>query len=439
MAAALASGTVITLAALAGALPARAAVLAGQDVPGSQIAADLRHSPLYVDPSLTSAFPAAARSEILAALSKAPARVFVIAVPLVSGSQWTSAQQLADVVQNALGSPGIYLTLDAGGDTVDAWTWPSDPQGIDAPPYHAADAADAANLDVAPDAPVWQNFLRAIQLIDSGRAQQADQAAQAALARSADAGASGSSPGGDAAGGAVLLAGAAAVPVTLTVIAVRRRRRRRAGTRTGGEAPAFTPPRSVVHAAEAAAGADLRDRAQRELLELGELLEQAGPAGADGAPAGGPDEGDEDLARALDAYDAAGQTLDRAAGVPDLAGVLVLTQIGRCAAAAAQARQAGQPAPPAPVLCFFNPLHGPAAETARWRARGEPAALQVRVCGACAAALAQRKFPDVLTSARGIPWYEDAGTVWAATGYGQFSTDGLLQQILASAPQPGGG
>ena len=47
------------------------------------------------------------------------------------------------MVQAVLGKPGVYLTLDqeTGSDWVDAWTWPSDPQGVDAPPYHAADAA----------------------------------------------------------------------------------------------------------------------------------------------------------------------------------------------------------------------------------------------------------------------------------------------------------
>ncbi len=154
--AALAVVVMIMLAVLGAAAPARAASAAGQDVPGPQIAAALRASPLYVDPSLDSAFPPAARKALLSAIRQTRVPVYILAVPLISGGQWASGQQLADVVQNALGSPGIYLTLDASfSDTIDAYTWPSDPQGLDAPPYHAADAAQAADMeqDEAQDAP----------------------------------------------------------------------------------------------------------------------------------------------------------------------------------------------------------------------------------------------------------------------------------------------
>ena len=151
---------VIALAALGLAGPARAAAAAGQDVPGSQIAAALRTSPVYVDPSLSSAFPAAGVSALEKAIGKAPVRVFVIAVPLVSGGQWANSGQLAGVIQDDLGLPGIYLTLDASTPNwVDAYTWPSDPQGYDAPPYHASDAAQAADLDLSEaeqTPPVWQ-------------------------------------------------------------------------------------------------------------------------------------------------------------------------------------------------------------------------------------------------------------------------------------------
>jgi hypothetical protein len=403
-------------------------------VPGSQIAAALRTSPLYVDPSLSSAFPAAARKALLAAIRKAPTPIYIVAVPMVNGGQWADSRQLADVVQADLGSPGIYLTMEDSSDNVlDAWTWPSDPSGIDAPPYHAVDAVEAAGLEEASAAtslqspPVWQAFLTAIQLIDSGKAVSALNQAQAALESGAGQPAA-PSPGSNAAAGGVTLALATAGAVVGTAFGVRRRRRRRrtaARHALGETAAAFTPPRSVAAAARAATEAGLRDRAQRELIALGNLIEQPGPA---------TEEGNADLARAIDAYDAAGRTLDTAAGLTDLAGALVLTHMGSCAAWAAQARQAGRPVPAATMLCFFNPLHGEGLEQVRWREMNGQS-LEVRACGACAGAVTQRRHPDVLTGTsrrRGVPvpWYEDGDSVWAATGYGQFGPDVLLRRIL---------
>lgn len=434
----LAGLAMLVLVALASATSAQAARAAGQDVPGSQIAADLRKSPLYVDPSLSSAFPSSARESILAAISHAPAPVFVLAVPLVSGSQWSSSEQLADVVQDELGQPGIYLTLDAiESNDIDAYTWPSDPQGLDAPPYHAADAAQAVDLTPYTQNPpaVWQEFLQCVRLIDAGKAESAYQAAT-------DPG-----PGGQAAtpssdGGAIAGATLAAFTVGgVAVIALVRRRRRRRRARSqasllapGTAADSAYAPSTVVDAARAATADELRTQAREQLLALGEFLEQPGLAGAAAAtpePHSGQEEAD--LTRALDAYTAAGQVLDRASGIPDLAGVLVLTHMGRCAAEAALARQSGRPAPPLSLLCFFNPLHGEGTRQTRWRAQGGHQALDVDACDACADAIAQRKFPSVLadtSTGKDVPYYE-APTTWAATGYGQFSTD-LIERILTT-------
>ncbi len=438
----LAGLAMLVLAALASATPAQAARAARQDVPGSRIAGDLRTSPLYVDPSLSSAFPSSARKSILAAISGAPAPVFVLAVPLVSGSQWSSSEQLADVVQDELGQPGIYLTLGTTeSSSIDAYTWPSDPQGLDAPPYHAAAAALAVDLAPYTQNPpaAWQEFLQCVRLIDAGKAESAYQAA-------ADPGQGGqaatpSSDGGAVAGAtlAAFTAGGAAV----IALARRRRRRRRARSHAPLPAPGLAAdsayaPGTVVDAARAATAGELRTQAREQLLALGEFLEQPGLAGA-AAATPGPHSGQEeaDLTRALDAYTAAGQVLDSASGSPDLAGVLVLTHMGRCAAEAALARQSGRPAPPPSLLCFFNPLHGEGTRQTRWRARGGHQALDVHACDACADAIAQRTFPSVLadtSTGTDVPYYE-APTTWAATGYGQFSTD-LIQRILTTGAHP---
>jgi hypothetical protein len=168
--------------------PARAAIggssgtgrlAAAALTPGQQIAAALRTSPLYVDPALSSQFPSAVRAGLLREISKAPVPVFILAVPLASGGEWDNGDQLAAVVQGYLGRDGIYLTLDAQfSNEVDAYTWPSDPYGTDAGPYHAADAAQAADLGAATrSAGLAQKMLSCVELITDGQAVRAYQAA----------------------------------------------------------------------------------------------------------------------------------------------------------------------------------------------------------------------------------------------------------------------
>jgi hypothetical protein len=428
--------TALTTAALAAALlaagagPALAAPRAAS--PGAAIAASLRKSPLYVDPSLASAFPSAVRASLLATAARAPAPVFIIVVPMVAGGQWASGEQLAAVVHDNLGKPGIYLTPDAefGGD-IRAYTWPSDTDGIDGAPYHAADAAQA--VDLAADSQTTtlaDKFSRAITLVTSGQAVTAYNAAQRALdagsrATPAASGASGAS-GGGLAPVVIALIGIVIVGPALALLIVARRRGRRS--------PEFLTPHSVFTAARTATEAELREVARRQVIELGEEIEKPGPPEM-------PDAAREQVSRALDAYEAAGKALDGAAGIPDLAGALVLTRLGQGALAAGRAIAEGRPAPAASPLCFFNPLHGPAAREIHWRALGERRTLDVRACGECAAAAAGHRIPSVLTDrdadGNEIPYYEaDAGrSVWAATGYGQFGANSpsadLVRRILA--------
>src|ERR1035438_9154085 len=270
--------------------------------------------------------------------------------------------------------------------------------------------------------PVWQEFLQCVRLIAAGKAESAYQAALADPGQGGQA-ATPSSDGGAIAG--ATLAAFTAGGAGAIALARRRRRRRRACSQAPLPAPdtaadtAYAPS-TVVDAARAATADELRTQAREQLLALGEFLEQPGLAGATaGTPEPHSDQEEADLTRALDAYTAAGQVLDSASGIPDLAGpvhayaaagqvldsasgipdlagVLVLTHMGRCAAEAALARQSGQPAPPPSLLCFFNPLHGEGTRQTRWRAQGGHQALDVHACDACADVIAQRKFPSVL-------------------------------------------
>lgn len=189
-------------------------------------------------------------------------------------------------------------------------------------------------------------------------------------------------------------------------------------------------PGAALQAARQAREQSAREEAQRQLLELGQQLENSAvlPARADQSQ----------LAIALDAYEAAAKVLDDAHDLADIAGVLVLVRMGRAAAVAAETGQAESRAPV--ELCFFNPLHGISARHLRWRLLGQREALLVRACAECADRVHQRRQPDALTcqiNGHVVPYYEvdPRQSVWAAMGYGQF-TDDLIERVLTGS-RPG--
>lgn len=359
------------------------------------IARALRRSPIYVAPSLVSAVPGPER--LLAAIHACPVPVYAIVVPLITGGEWPDAQHLADAVHKRLGRPGVYLTLDdSSADRITAHEY-----GVD---RDAIQATGAVDLDPAMDsASLTDRMIRGVQLMTSGQAKaEYDRQSKALDGRISSDRATSHSQGGSplpyaAGGGAIVVAGLGALLVW--------RRRRMAGVRHASR------PRPVVTSARTLA--ELRDRASSELVALGESLDDA--------------TGDSGLVqRALDAYSAAGKALDAARTVPDLAGVLVLADMGRDASSAARSGRAYEHSP----LCFFNPLHGDATVAVSWRAVGGRDTLKVRACAACAKAVRARETPDVLLDGT-IPYYEvdPARSVWATTGYGQFRDD-LVQRVL---------
>jgi hypothetical protein len=163
--------------------------------------------------------------------------------------------------------------------------------------------------------------------------------------------------------------------------------------------------RPAVFAIAGAADAErVRRQAQEAVIAFGEELEAAVPG--DG------------LGRALDAYQAAAMTLDAATSLADLAGVLVLVNLGRGG----------------PPLCFFNPLHGPSARPVTWRLIGTREQLHVPACTACLHAVSRHRPPEVLPDMAGkkrVPYLEvdPERSVWAATGFGAFCDD-LVDRIL---------
>jgi hypothetical protein len=181
---------------------------------------------------------------------------------------------------------------------------------------------------------------------------------------------------------------------------------------------------AAVQTARQAREQSARELAQQQLLDLGQLLEHSA------VPRAGVQQSL--LTRALDAYEAAARVLDHAHDIADIAGVLVLVRMGRAAAVAAESGEAEARALVA--LCFFNPLHGISARHVRWRELGQREALVVRACAECADRLHQRRQPYALTcqiDGHEVPYYDvdPRQSVWAATGYGQF-TDDLIERVL---------
>jgi hypothetical protein len=161
---------------------------------------------------------------------------------------------------------------------------------------------------------------------------------------------------------------------------------------------------AVFAIADATEAERVRRQAQEAVITFGEELEDAPPSAG--------------LDRALDAYQAAAMTLDAATSLADLAGVLVLVNLGR----------GGSP------LCFFNPLHGPSAQPVTWRLIGTREQLRVPACPSCRQAVTRHRPPEVLPDTAGkkhIPYLEadPRRSVWAATGFGVFCDD-LVERIL---------
>jgi hypothetical protein len=377
----------------------------------SRIVTALRRSPVYVAPSLAPALPD--RRGLLAAIRRAPVPVFVMLVPLVAGGEWPDAEHLAGAVHGRLRRSGVYLALDATNDLVAA------EYGVD---RDASDAAWAVNLDPAMDnVSLADRLTRCVELIASGRAHAEYQKQSDALDERIKADREGPRRhGGDAT--PFYVAGGGGAGVVLAAVAgllVWRRRRVHRMRLLRRPRPVVTDARSLK---------DLRERAEAELVSLGEALAQTQKAEktektekADRAEKTESAEGDR-LEDALDAYSAAGKALDAARTVPDLAGVLVLVDMGRDLSEAP--RRGLTP------LCFFNPLHGDGPVTVRWRMVGGRERVNVRACPECARAVRARKEPDVLRDGE-TPYYEadPERSVWATTGYGQFRGD-LVRRVL---------
>lgn len=340
---------------------------------GRAIAEALRRSPVYVDPAYARAMPKAKRAALVRRIRRSPVPIFIILVPLVSGGTWQTSEQLTTVVQNHLGRDGVYVTFNKDFDDAFAVVrW----GGTDDEQRNASDAGWAVSYEKRYRT-LASRLARCVDLIATGQGTEAYKKDQASAFPS-----SSPSPtpkpapvrGGHGHAGVFLPVGGAAVVAAAAGLWWLRRRRDRVAIE------AVKLPQTVFGTARKAEDDELRARAERDLIALGEDL----PAHRD----------------SIDAYTAAARTLDGARSTADLAGVLALVQTAR-----------------GKKTCYFDPRHGEGRLTVTWRAPGTRPKHDVKVCAACAKAVRDRRAPDVVLD-RGRPYYE-AATPWAETGYGQ--------------------
>ncbi|GGW92141.1 hypothetical protein [Streptomyces lomondensis] len=385
----LATLAALLLAAL-GTTTARAADGDGPSA-GQRIAEALRTSPVYVDEAYADAVPPSRQRQLADRIRRTGLPIKVVLTPLTKGDAFDGdSAVLAETVRDRLPEQRELILITTDGafpDSLQGYEWP-------APTHQARDAVAAAGfLDEMRHAGLADLTAKAVDLVAEGKGTQRYEEAtkDPGGPASPEAQAPTSGSGGS---GRWLWPLIAVSALALTALAIR------ALARSRSRHPAV--PQLVFATARAADEAELRRRAEAEVLALGEATQAADVATTPG------------LQHALDAYAAAGRVLDKARGLPDLAGVLALALEGRDALADT----------PGLPLCFFNPLHGRAARRTGWRPLGRRDRLDVAVCQECGDALRDRRAPEVLTDTaadgRTVPYFElPAGrSVWAATGYG---------------------
>ncbi|MGI5427814.1 hypothetical protein [Streptomyces sp. CA-179760] len=393
----------VLAALLLAALTTTAARAADGDKPsaGQRIASALRGSPVYVDEAYADAVPPSRQRQLERQIRRTGLPIKVVLTPLTKGDAFDGdSDVLAGTVRDRFPDQRELVLITTDGDfadSLDGYEWPADT-------HQARDAVAAAGfLDETRDAGLADLTGKAVELVAEGKGSQRYEEAIKDLDGSATPSASPDGPGDSAASSAASDSGGSAwwlligVPaLALAALAAR------GGIRARKAAPAV--PQLVFATARAADEAELRRRAEAEVLALGEATQAADLSTTPG------------LQHALDAYAAAGKVLDEARGLPDLAGVLALVQEGEDALTGT--------ADTALPRCFFHPLHGRAALRTGWRPLGRRDRLDVAVCQGCADALRDRRAPEVLTDTdedgRTVPYFELPAerSVWAATGYG---------------------
>ncbi|MFD7340086.1 hypothetical protein ACFV98_29415 [Streptomyces violascens] len=152
------------------------------------------------------------------------------------------------------------------------------------------------------------------------------------------------------------------------------------------------------------------------------------------AEAGADDAMRADYERALDSYETSKTLMAKAERPADVTGVTQALEDGRFSLATLAARREHKPLPERRAPCFFDPRHGPSVEDAAWTPAGG-APRQVPVCQADATRLRDGQDPMVreVDTDQGRRPYYDAGPAygpWAGGYFGGGMLPGLLMGTM---------
>ena len=145
-----------------------------------------------------------------------------------------------------------------------------------------------------------------------------------------------------------------------------------------------------------------------------------------------------DYQRALDAYEAAKQSVEAITAPEEVRHVMEILEDGRYATACVRARVAGEPLPERRSPCFFNPQHGPSVTDVLWAPPGG-AERDVPACALDAERVRSGADPDsrkVMVGAQRVPYWQ-AGPAFAPYAAGYFATFGLMGPLFVGTMMGG--
>jgi hypothetical protein len=149
-----------------------------------------------------------------------------------------------------------------------------------------------------------------------------------------------------------------------------------------------------------------------------------------------------DYQTALDAYERGKWDAPRMQHPDEISRLVDTLATGRFALACVHAWIEGRPRPELRVPCFFNPQHGPSSRDVMWTTARRGTRI-VPACSRCAAQVAAREKPEVLTvdvGSRRVPYWE-AGASLDPYSRGYFPADataaGAAVAWIHAAPDPG--
>ncbi|NDL56517.1 hypothetical protein [Phytoactinopolyspora mesophila] len=367
-----------------------------------EIAADLADDGVHVDSSLADVFTDEQLGEITALVAGADPRVFVVAVPLEHGAD-VSANQLVTLVNRQLQEDGTFFVSRGSLD----YGWSVTTTSYGGRPGPDDFLATSVAQDRYPS-DLGLQMREAVEIFTGGDAETIydehfPERAETGSVQSTD-GEPAQILGMDPAVAIGVATGIAAM-VVLAVLS--RRRARRKGVRL---------KRRALQRISSAQTQEWRRRAEAECTALGERIRELEIEESSDNDAWGA---------ALNHYQAATAVLDRSDDAADSIGAMVLARRGD---EALDHAVAGNPWKPT-VVCFFNPLHGPADARAPWTTTA--GTREVPCCRSCRRHIGRRREPEILdlpTEDTVVHYMDSGAEPWASTGFGALTPD-LLDQL----------